>query len=335
MLGRQSFLSIEPQKLGAGEHRVAFVPQVLVLLFANLINGLIHQLHDMKTIKDDLFAPIEQATRYRVDVTASHVHGHRFNALQLFICKLIEVGLQACAIVALGDFLHRASVQIADNGDVVLASPGMLLIDSKLGNDALGLGSQPSLHGPVHQMPGLVPADAKNPSTRLNMSVAQHLNGKPFKKQGEARTLLRPGKPYLAHSVFRANHPRRPGMQKRAKLTTVQMPPCALRGMIVQRALGSTLRAPPLKPLGVLNPDIDSLIFDIDFNLRHRPWSFKSQQMMVQFCIMHDSPPYWKRVYHNLLPTENPEAPLEKGEPATSPFLKGPSEFSVGGGMKF
>ena len=36
--------------------------------------------------------------------------------------------------------------------------------------------------------------------------------------------------------------------------------------------------------------------------------------MTVQLGIAHDSPPFGKRVYHHLLPTENPEATLRKGD---------------------
>ncbi|MGB6377559.1 MAG: hypothetical protein WBG24_12630, partial [Syntrophobacteria bacterium] len=46
----------------------------------------------------------------------------------------------------------------------------------------------------------------------------------------------------------------------------------------------------------------------------HKPWIFNPQQMTVQVGIAHDSPPFGKRVYHHLLPTENPEGPLKKGD---------------------
>ena len=34
----------------------------------------------------------------------------------------------------------------------------------------------------------------------------------------------------------------------------------------------------------------------------------------IQIDIWHDSSPYRKRLYHTLLPTENPEAPFLKGD---------------------
>jgi hypothetical protein len=102
-------------------------------------------------------------------------------------------------------------------------------------------------------------------------------------------------------------------MQKRLEQTTVQVPPNPLLGMIVQPALSSTLRAWPLQTLGVLDPDIHPLPFDIELNIRHKPWSLKPQQMTIQIDIAHDSSPFGKRVYHTLLPTENPEGPLVKG----------------------
>jgi hypothetical protein len=63
----------------------------------------------------------------------------------------------------------------------------------------------------------------------------------------------------------------------------------------------------------VLDPDVHSLLFDIEFNIRHKPGILNKQQMTVQVGIAHDSPPFGKRVYHHLLPTENPEGPFYQG----------------------
>jgi hypothetical protein len=143
--------------------------------------------------------------------------------------------------------------------------------------------------------------------------VAQHLDGETLKEQCEAGMRLSPWQSHLSDSVLRADNPWRPGMQEGLKLTAVQMSPHSFFGMIMQCALSSTFRARPLQTLGVLDPDIHPLLFDIELNLRHKPWIFNPQQMTVQVGIAHDSPPFGKRVYHHLLPTENPEAPFIKG----------------------
>ena len=52
------FLATEPQKFGAGEQRVAVVPQMFVFLPAHLIDGLVHQLHDMEAVKNDFSRPL-------------------------------------------------------------------------------------------------------------------------------------------------------------------------------------------------------------------------------------------------------------------------------------
>jgi hypothetical protein len=163
-------------------------------------------------------------------------------------------------------------------------------------------------------MPGLVPTDAKNQPARLDSGVAQYLNGETLKEQGETGMRLSPWQVHLPDSVLGTDNPWRPGMQKGLKLTTVQMSPHSFFGMIMQCALSSTFRAWPLQTFGVLDPDIHSLLFDIELNLRDKPGIFNPQQMTVQVGIAHDSPPFGKRVYHHLLPTENPEAPLVKGD---------------------
>jgi hypothetical protein len=102
-------------------------------------------------------------------------------------------------------------------------------------------------------------------------------------------------------------------MQKGLKLTTVQMSPHSFFSMIMQRALSSTFRAWPLQTFRVFDPNVHSLLIDIELNLRDKPGIFNPQQMTVQLGIAHDSPPFGKRVYHHLLPTEKSEGPLLKG----------------------
>jgi len=102
-------------------------------------------------------------------------------------------------------------------------------------------------------------------------------------------------------------------MQERLELTTVQVPPNPLFSMVVQPTLSSTFRTWPLQTLGVFDPDIHSLLFDIELNIGYKPWIFKPQEMTIQIDVAHDSSPFGKRVYHTLLPTENPEGPLLKG----------------------
>jgi hypothetical protein len=145
------------------------------------------------------------------------------------------------------------------------------------------------------------------------MGVAQNLDGETLKKHRKAGMGFGPGKAHLAYSVLRADNPRGPGMQKRLKLTTVQMPPYPLPRMIMQRPLGATLRAWPLQTFGMFHPDINPLLLGIKVNFTHKPRIFKTQQMMVQIGITHDLPPFRKQVYHPLLPTENPEDPFPEG----------------------
>jgi hypothetical protein len=102
-------------------------------------------------------------------------------------------------------------------------------------------------------------------------------------------------------------------MQERLELTAVQVPPNPLFSMVVQPTLSSTFRTWPLQTLGVFDPDIHSLLFDIELNIGYKPWIFKPQEMTIQIDVAHDSSPFGKRVYHTLLPTENPEGPLLKG----------------------
>jgi hypothetical protein len=143
--------------------------------------------------------------------------------------------------------------------------------------------------------------------------MAQHLNGKTLKEHREAGMGLSPREADLSDSMLATSHSGGSRMQERLELTTVQMPPNPLFSMVMQPTLSSTIRTWPLQTLGVFDPNIHPLLFDIELNIGYKPWIFKPQEMTIQIDVAHDSSPFGKRVYHTLLPTENPEGPLVKG----------------------
>ena len=96
-------------------------------------------------------------------------------------------------------------------------------------------------------------------------------------------------------------------MQKRLELAAIQVAPHLLLRMVVQSSLDFALGTRAFQILGMLNPTIKPLRLDIQLNLRDRPWFPKSQHMLIEIGILHDSPPFGGRVYRALLPTEIPE----------------------------
>jgi hypothetical protein len=83
--------------------------------------------------------------------------------------------------------------------------------------------------------------------------------------------------------------------------------------MVVQSPFGVALGAWPLQALGMVHPNVNPLCLNIKLDLSDKPRCAKTQQVLVEIGIFHDSPPFGGQVYHDLLPTEIPEGPLEKG----------------------
>jgi hypothetical protein len=82
-------------------------------------------------------------------------------------------------------------------------------------------------------------------------------------------------------------------MEEGLELAAVQVPPDPLLGMIMERPFCPAFRTTPLDTLGMLNPDIDSLIFNIQLDFTYRPWTLESEQILVQAGIAHGlHPPF-------------------------------------------
>jgi len=125
-----------------------------------------------------------------------------------------------------------------------------------------------------------------------------------------------PGQFNLPNPMLRAVDPRWPRLKKGLKLTGVQVAPDPLLCMVVQSPFDFALGTRPLQILGMLNPNIHSLRLNIHLDLTDRPRFSKTQYMLIEIGILHDSPPFtrlWRRfggqVYHALLPTEIPQGP--------------------------
>lgn len=80
-------------------------------------------------------------------------------------------------------------------------------------------------------------------------------------------------------------------MQVRQELATVEMPPHAFLGVVVERQLGATLATRPAHALDVAGPHVDPLLGDLQFHRSDRPRLFESQQMAVEFDIAHGASP--------------------------------------------
>src|SRR5260370_18551274 len=76
-------------------------------------------------------------------------------------------------------------------------------------------------------------------------------------------------------------------VQNRLVLTGVQMPPLPLRLMIVQLAFAPAVRTRPTCNLTVLQIHVHFAFVQFQFHPLHKPRFFNSQNLSVQFAILH------------------------------------------------
>src|SRR3989442_12252653 len=82
-------------------------------------------------------------------------------------------------------------------------------------------------------------------------------------------------------------HPRRPGVQVGHELTTVEVTPHPLFAVVIEREQLAALRAGPLAICGMLSPNVDALLRDVQLDSADSPWLFDAQQMTIQLGVLH------------------------------------------------
>ena len=98
---------------------------------------------------------------HRVGVGLPHVHAHRLDPGQLFGAELLEIAIQAGLSTLVGQVLDGAPGEVAHDGDVVMAPSGRLLVHAHQRGHRQLLDRLAPGHGPLHQVPRLIPAGAE------------------------------------------------------------------------------------------------------------------------------------------------------------------------------
>ena len=286
---------IQPDEPGSLQRTLSTLGQHRILFPPDFVQRLAHVLHNMEPVKNDFLLPFWKHVQHRMNVSLGHIHANGLDSINLFRGELLEIACQTLLTVPLGDFLHRTTIQIANDRDVVLPPAGRFFVDSIAGDDALLLSAEPAAHGPVEDIPGFIPADPQDLAGGFDICLSQHFNSKALKKQGETGSGLCPRQSYSPNAVFRAFDSGWPCMKQGLELAAVQMPPDPLFPMIVQRPFRTTFRTRPLAPLGMFHPNVNPLVFNIQFNLTGSPWAFEPKQILVESDVSHILPPLWRQ----------------------------------------
>ncbi len=164
-------------------------------------------------------------------------------------------------------------VGVKNNSDVVVSLASRLLVHPNLFRLPLLLSLKPPLHRSLHDAPDLIPTDPQKARRTQDVARLHHLNRQPLKKRGKRGFLLRPpARRYLPYPVFLTANPGSMRMEKRPKLTAVQMTPAPFRRMVVQRHHPLTLKAWPFDPLSMANPNLHSLFLYVQFHSLYLLW---------------------------------------------------------------
>ena len=84
-------------------------------------------------------------------------------------------------------------------------------------------------------------------------------------------------------------------MEEGLELAAVQMPPDPFIGVIVERSFSLALRTGPLDPFGMLDPDVNSLFFGVQFDPADGPGVYDTEQMLIQGGVAHYLTPFLRQ----------------------------------------
>ena len=149
-----------------------------------------------------------------------------------------------------------------------------LLINADAGDLDSVFPSEPTGHGPLKDMPRLIPADADQGAGSFHgLTRLENIDDESFHEKREAAVRLRPRHLCLHDAVLRTFHSRNAGMDESLELACVQVSPGSLRSVVVAGQFFLAVGARPEAAVGVLDVDVDLRRFDVEFHLGHPPRS--------------------------------------------------------------
>ncbi len=148
--------------------------------------------------------------------------------------------------------------------------------------NGFGLSSrQSALHGPVLAGMNFVPTQMQLIGYRLLAGGLHPVDGQSFKHRSETARRFRPRQLHAAASVYRAVAP------GRGRGTSVQVPPAALRLVIVKRTTLPAFRAEPLKARITREMHMNFAFAQFQIGALHTPRFSHSQNLGIQLLVLH------------------------------------------------
>jgi hypothetical protein len=223
--------------------------QLLVLRAADLVDGLVHRLHHVEAVEDDLLLRVEQALLGGGDEGLRHVHRHRLDPHELMGFELLKEAPQGLLRAPLADVYDPLTAQIVDQREDAELAADRLLVDADRLDIQLTARREAPLDRALHDLARLVPGDPEQPCAAAHAGLLQHPHRQRLKQEREAGARLRPRHLHLSYAVIWTPHTRHPRPDECLKLAAIEVPPAPLVRVIMEPAQLTTLRARPPQPL--------------------------------------------------------------------------------------
>ena len=281
-LGGKVLEAIEPHEAGSLEFLASRRVEQRLLLPANAVHGLVHVLDDMEGVVGDRLISQRQSRARRVDERPPHVHARAADPLKRAGAFKLPVGVQSRLLATVGDEVHERGSLVGDSRHdrhVVVPLADALLVDAHGSRGNRDAAFESSLHRPLLDVVGFLPAQAKVLGRRGGAAMLHQHDRDSLEHGREAPVGLRPRDRDHQRAVLGALHPRDLRLDDRSELARVQMPPAPRRPGVHVHAL----RARGATPGRLLGLDVDDNLLALhrQIDLRDVPGLLQSEDLFV------------------------------------------------------
>jgi len=161
---------VQPKILRAGQPLILRALKFPMFFLTDLVHCLDNVRHKMITVEDDLLLDLGKIIPNRGQIRIPDVHGDSLDLLSFLLRGTAKIAVQAFLLPVVSDIVHRRSVHIVGQSDVVVPFAHRLLIHAdRLGYPFL-FPLQPPRNGLFHDMPGFIPADPQDEGSALHIA---------------------------------------------------------------------------------------------------------------------------------------------------------------------
>ncbi len=278
----------QPPILAPLEPVLAFSGELSMFGFAHFVDGLVEMLSEVELVEDDFLLGSGQVSQGGVDEGLPHVHGHGCDGIDLLGSARSPELVQGFGLAIIAHEQNLALLEIADDGQVVVAALLGSFIDAQV---AAGFDLSASLssgYRSASHAPGLVPADPGALGNGADIGITQPDDDQSFEERREARAFFGPRHSKLFDSMGGTVEPWYSGMEQGPILEGVEVAPASFPVIVDGGALLAFGTDPQLLR-GQSHGDVDLAFLELEFHLLHAPRSSQTEQLRIESLVVHES----------------------------------------------